>query len=154
FDNEFHVRELYRDQFEALLARHFPNFRLYGQKLMFNSALWRLDADSAAAECLTSEVDGAVTHAAQPAPAPIYFIALAAACDVELPEPPGLSLFDDRAESVYGHYNDEVRNHIRAGHLLAERDAEIERLKAGSASDTSTSSPLWQRLRQWLSGRK
>ena len=67
---------------------------------------------------------------------------------VDLPAPAGLSLFDDRAESVYAHYNDEVRNHIRAGHLLAERDAEIERLKSSRADRTS----LWQRLRQWLPG--
>src|SRR6056297_3057235 len=150
FDNEFHVRELYRDQFEALLARHFPNFRLYGQKLMFNSALWRLDADSATAECLTSEADGTVTHAGHPARAPIYFIAVAAASGIDLPQPAGLSLFDDRAESVYGHYNDEVRNHIRAGHLLAERDAEIDRLKASLADRSSP----WQRLRQRLFGRR
>jgi len=150
FDNEFHVRELYRDQFEDLLARHFPNFVLFGQKLMFTSALWRLDADSASAECLTSEGDGAVTHAASPAHAPLYFIALAAARDATLPEPAGLSLFDDRAESVYGHYNDEVRNHIRAGHLLAERDAEIDRLKASLADRSSP----WQRLRQRLFGRR
>jgi len=148
FDNEFHVRELYRDQFEDLLARHFPNFRLFGQKLMFNSALWQLDADSATAECLTSEADGSVTHAPHPAPAPIYFIAIAAANGVDLPRPAGLSLFDDRVESVYGHYNDEVRKHIRAGHLLAERDAEIERLKASPADRPS----LWQRLRRWLPG--
>jgi len=148
FENEFHVRELYRDQFEDLLARHFPNYRLYGQKLMFNSALWRLDADSADAECLTSEADGAVTHAAHPAHAPLYFIAIAAAQDAALPEPPGLSLFDDRAESVYRHYNDEVRKHIRAGHLLAERDAEIEQLKASLADRRSP----WQRLRQRLLG--
>lgn len=148
FENEFHVRELYRDQFEDLLARHFPNYLLYGQKLMFNSALWRLDAGSASAECLTSEADGTLTHASHPAPAPLYFIAVAAATGVDLPASADLSLFDDRAESVYRHYNDEVRKHIRAGHLLAERDAEIERLR--QLSETS----LWQRLRQRLFGRK
>ena len=150
FENEFHVRELYRDQFEDLLGRHFPNFRLFGQKLMFNSALWPLDTDSAGAECLTSEADGAITHTARPAHTPLYFIALAAARDVELPEAAGLSLFDDRAESVYSHYNDEVRNHIRAGHLLAEREAEIERLKASLTDRTS----LWQRLLRRLTGSK
>jgi len=150
FENKFHVRELYRNQFEDLLARHFPNFALFGQKLMFNSALWRLDADSTDAECLISERDGSVTHAPHPAPAPIYFIAIAAANGIDLPKPADLSLFDDRSESVYGHYNDEVRNHIRAGHLLAERDAEIERLKASLADRRS----FWQRLRQWLPGSK
>ena len=148
FENEFHVRELYRDQFEALLERHFPTFRLYGQKLMFNSALWRLDASTKISECLTSEPDGSLTHAGHPAPAPLYFIAVAAANGAELPEPAGLSLFDDRAESVYRHYNDEVRNHIRAGHLLAERDAEIERLKQPQQE------PFWRRLRRWLSEKK
>jgi len=150
FENEFHVRELYREQFEDLLTRYFPNFRLFGQKLTFNSALWQLDADSAGAECLTSEADGTVAHANHPAPSPLYFIAVAAANEIDLPEPAGLSLFDDRAESVYSHYNDEVRKHIRAGHLLAERDAEIERLK----ESMTRRSPFWRRLRQWLIGRE
>jgi len=150
FENEFHVRELYREQFEDLLTRYFPNFRLFGQKLTFNSALWQLDADSAGAECLTSEADGTVAHANHPAPSPLYFIAVAAANEIDLPEPAGLSLFDDRAESVYSHYNDEVRKHIRAGHLLAERDAEIERLK----ESLTRRSPFWRRLRQWLIGRE
>ena len=151
FENEFHVRELYRDQFEALLDRYFPNFRLFGQKLMFNSALWRLDAASGSAECLTSDAEGRVERATTPAPAPLYFIAAAAATDAALPEAAALSLFDDRDQSVYRHYNDEVRNHIRAGHLLAERDAEIERLKAQLDDRPGPGkSSLLRRLRRWL----
>jgi len=38
FRNEFHVRELYRDELLALLRGHFPHVRLYGQKLLFQ---WR-----------------------------------------------------------------------------------------------------------------
>jgi len=38
FHNEFHVRELYRDELLALLQAHFPHVRLYGQKLLFESA--------------------------------------------------------------------------------------------------------------------
>ncbi|MEX0915136.1 MAG: class I SAM-dependent methyltransferase [Wenzhouxiangellaceae bacterium] len=154
FDNEFHVRELYRDQFEDLLERYFPHYRLYGQKLMFNSALWRLDGQPGPAECLTSDADGKAVHHSRPAPAPLYFVAVAAADGIALPEPAALSLFDDRAESVYRHYNDEVRNHIRAGHLLAERDAEVQRLKAQlNAPQGTRKAPLRQRLRQWLAGR-
>ena len=154
-ENEFHVRELYRDQLEALLDRYFPNFRLFGQKLMFNSALWLLDENPGDAECLTNEADGSITRADHPAPAPIYFIAVATADGVDLPAPAGLSLFDDRAESVYRHYNDEVRNHIRAGHLLAERDAEIERLKAELDARSGPAKPaLLQRLRRWLTLRR
>ncbi|MCG7754945.1 class I SAM-dependent methyltransferase, partial [Flavihumibacter cheonanensis] len=38
--NPFHLRELHRDELEALLGRHFPACRLWGQKLGFHSAIW------------------------------------------------------------------------------------------------------------------
>ena len=37
--NEFHVKELYRDELEMLIGRYFPAFHLLGQKLMFHSAI-------------------------------------------------------------------------------------------------------------------
>jgi 2-polyprenyl-3-methyl-5-hydroxy-6-metoxy-1,4-benzoquinol methylase len=40
FRNEYHVRELYRDEFAAMLAARFPACRLFGQKLLFQSVLW------------------------------------------------------------------------------------------------------------------
>lgn len=138
YDNPFHVRELYRDELESLLAASFPAFRLYGQKLMFASALWSL-SEEAGRQFLTEE-DGAVEAASVPGYPPLYFIALAGADEGCLPAAPGLSLFGDRSESVYRHYNDEVAKHIRAGHLLAEREAEIERLQAALAR------PWWRRL--------
>lgn len=160
FENEFHVRELYRDELEALLGRHFPNFRLYGQKLMFNSALWRLRSESTGVELLTAGDDGGVQAAARPAPAPLYFIAVAAADGVELPEAVPLSLFSDRAESVYAHYNDEVRKHIAAGHLLARREQEIDdrgqeiaRLQREVERLQTIRTPLWTRILQFLARR-
>jgi len=146
FDNQFHVRELYRDELEALLERHFPSYRLYGQKLMFHSLLWRLDGPTGPAEVLTETGATGVERTDRPALAPLYFIAVAAAADAALPEPAGLSLFSDRAESVYRHYNDEVGKHIAAGELLAERDAEIRRLEA-------LKTPLWSRIRRRLTGK-
>jgi len=146
FDNEFHVRELYRDQLEELLGRHFANYRLYGQKLMFQSALWQLEGAVGPAEQLTVAADGQVQLGDRPAAAALYFLAVAAAEAVALPEPAALSLFTDRAESVYAHYNAEVGKHIAAGTLLAERDAEIERLRA-------LKTPLWAWLKQRF-GRK
>jgi len=143
FNNEFHVRELYRDELETLLERHFPNYTLLGQKLMFQSALWRLDSSDGSKEQLTAATDGSVGASAAPVLAPLYFIAVAASGDAALPKIPPLSLFTDRAESVYQHYNEEVRKHIAAGHMLAERDAEIQRL-------TALKTPLWTRIRQRL----
>ncbi|MDT8438208.1 MAG: class I SAM-dependent methyltransferase [Wenzhouxiangellaceae bacterium] len=160
FENEFHVRELYRNELEALLGRYFPNYRLYGQKLMFQSALWQLDGAIAAAEQLTAADDGRVEVSDRPAAAALYFIAVAAADGIELPEPAGLSLFTDRAESVYAHYNDEVGKHIAAGTLLAERDAEIDRLRGElealrhtAPQAPSTPDSPWQRIRKRLFGR-
>ena len=150
YRNEFHVRELYRPELEDLLGRHFPNFRLYGQKLLFHSALWQLDSAETglAAEHLGAGDDGSVHRALQPMQAPMYFIAIAAATDAPLPEPPALSLFDDGAESVYGHYNDVVRKHILVSEALAERDAEIARLEA-RIEHTDAARP--GRLRQFIS---
>ena len=128
YQNPYHARELYRDQFEALLGRHFPAFRLFGQKLMFVSALWEIDRGGAAT--FHTEDNGRVEHAGQPSAPPLYFLALAAANHAALPEIAPVSMYTDREESVYQHYNEEVAKHIRAGHLIAERDAEIERLKA------------------------
>ena len=128
YDNPFHVRELYRQEFEDLLAKHFPAYRLFGQKLMFVSALWPLEGRGSA--LVHTDFGGRVEHGDTPLFPPLYFLAVASADERHLPDCSKLSLYSDINESVYKHYNDEIRNHIRAGHLLAERDAEIERLKA------------------------
>jgi len=46
FNNEHHVRELYRDEFEAMLLREFRHVRLYAHKLAFQSMVWSLDGTS------------------------------------------------------------------------------------------------------------
>jgi hypothetical protein len=141
FRNEFHVRELYRDELLRLLSPHFPHVRLYGQKLLFQSALWSLDGSGHGDAALTASTDGAAI-----APgldyAPLYFIA---ACSrTELPATlPAISWFGDREESVYSHYNGEIRKNMNAGARIAELEAEIERLR----DSTATRPPRWLR---WL----
>jgi SAM-dependent methyltransferase len=132
FRNEFHVRELYREELLALLAPHFPHRRLYGQKLLFQSALWPLDDDgkarlpeAARAEVRTAAPDGAIRPG--PAYAPLYFVAV---CSRRaLPDLPDLSVFGDAEESVYAHYTHEIRKNMSAGARIAELEAEIERLQ-------------------------
>lgn len=142
--NEFHVRELYRDELEALVGQYFPAFRLWGQKLVFQSAVWSLDGQSGVE--LSQEKDGQVSTFAAPAHDPVYLIAVCAAETDCLPEVPyGLSLFDDAAESVYEHYYREIRRIISAGTLLAERDREIAELKSALA-ESQSGSPWWRRL--------
>jgi SAM-dependent methyltransferase len=132
--NEFHVRELYRDEFEALVASHFPAWRLWGQKLAFHSLMWSLERRPGV--LLQQEREGETRTTPTPAHDPVYLVAICAAGESALPETNfGLSLFDDAAESVYEHYYHEIRKNMAAGGLLAERDREIERLKSAARNE-------------------
>jgi SAM-dependent methyltransferase len=127
FRNEFHVRELYRDELIELLAAEFPQIRLYAQKLLFQSAIWSLDGSGTGSAVATASDSGA--HIAPDFDyAPLYYIA---ACSrSELPESlPATSWFGDREESVYSHYNGEVRKNMSAGARIAELEAEVDRLR-------------------------
>jgi len=132
FRNEYHVRELYRDELLALLAAHFPEVRLYGQKLLFQSAIWALDDAGApvgvAASTAESAADGSTLLKSGLVYDPLYFIAICSRRP--LADLPQLALFGDRAESVYAHYNHEVRKNIAAGGRIAELEAQVEKLHA------------------------
>ena len=128
FRNEFHVRELYRDELLALVKPHFPAVRLFGQKLLFQSAIWGLDPAPGACEAWTSAKE-AGTMTPRLDYAPLYFIAICA--KRALPERlAALSLFGDREESVYAHYNHEVRKNMSAGGRIAELEEEVRQLRA------------------------
>lgn len=126
FRNEHHVRELYREEFEAMLAPRFGECRLYAHKLLFQSALWSLQG-GAGWQASTVDDSGTVQPALDYAA--LYYVAVCARNGDCLPPLPALSLFGDAGESVYSHYNGEVRRNIGAGHriLELERELEIER---------------------------
>ncbi|HSE11893.1 MAG TPA: class I SAM-dependent methyltransferase [Rudaea sp.] len=153
FRNEFHVRELYRDELLALLRPHFSFVRLYAQKLLFQSAIWALDAADGATQVATSrggEPRRGLDYE------PLYYIAICArrAPAVELP---GLALFGDAEESVYAHYNHEIRQNMSAGRRIAELESELASLreKARGAAEAHAGSngeaaPLRSGWRRWL----
>jgi SAM-dependent methyltransferase len=147
-ENPYHVRELYREEFERLLGGHFPAVELLGQKLMFHSAIWSLGAPRTVA--VQQAVDDSVALTAEVPHAATYLLALCAAEKEQLPAPAAdLWLFDDREESVYEHYHGEIRRNMAAGGIVAERDAEIERLKTAldaARARARTVRPWWQRL--------
>lgn len=122
FRNAHHVRELYREEFEALLASRFPARRLYGQKLLFQGVLWDL-ADGGRAEASVIDGEGRL-HAGLSYP-PLYYLAACAGDARSLDSLPALHLFGDAAESVYRHYEDEIRKGIAAGHRLIALEAEL-----------------------------
>lgn len=128
--NPYHVRELYRDEFETLLGERFAAFRLFGQKLVFQSALWDVTTPTAREhwQAATLRDDGTL----RPAPdyPPLYYLAACSQVPERIAALPTLALFGDASESVYTHYNDEVRRHIAAGLRLQELEAELEAERA------------------------
>lgn len=133
YSNEFHVKELYRSELEALLARHFKHVRLYAQKLKFQSVIWDVSSGSESMEGIsatTLQSDGSLNAGLHDAP--MYYIALASDnAEVLNAQTAALFLFADQAQSLYQHYQAEIRNGIYGATLIAELRAEIARLRAG-----------------------
>ena len=123
YQNPFHVRELYRHEFEALLQRYFTTFRLFGQRLLFQSAIWDLATFAWDARAETSEqtsLSPTLNYL------PLYFIALAGHNPEIVALHAGqLHLFGDKSESVYSHYNHEIRKGIAAGARIAALEARL-----------------------------
>jgi SAM-dependent methyltransferase len=142
--NEFHVRELYRFELEALLQENFPAYRLWGQKLLFQSVIWSIDGKPGVS--FQQENNGQLEQYTAPGHDPVYFIAMAAANADCLPQiNDGLNLFDDANESVYKHYYHEIRKNMAAGELLIEKDRELAELKTALQQSRSATG-WWSRL--------
>ena len=130
--NPFHVRELYREEFETLLAERFPVRRLYAQKLLFQSALWAIDCEAQSIQASVQDGDSVREGLAYP---PLYYVAACARDEQDLATLPELSLYGDADESVYAHYNAEVRKGIAAGMRIIELEAEIDALKRAARGE-------------------
>ena len=111
--NPHHVRELYRDEFESLLAARFP------------SVLWDLAGDGPA-EASTATPEGLRPGLAY---APVYLLAACAREPEALAALPALSPHGDLAESIYADYRDEVRRNRAAAAHIAHLEAELARLR-------------------------
>lgn len=147
FHNEFHVRELDRDELLDLLGAHFRHVRLYAQKLLFQSVLWSLDDSGEGCQAVTASGMGRQLSQGL-SYAPIYYVALCS--NSPLPDHlPQLSLFGDDEESVYSHYNHEVRQNMAAGERIAQLEAELAQLRDAQTPtpETATRKPWWRRRR-------
>lgn len=132
YQNPFHVRELYREEFEALLRRHFQHVRLFGQRLVFQSVIWDLSDSQKSQHLLSHEIDLA-TGRLNPGAADkqMYFIALASDdADTIAQAQASWYLFSDCAQSIYAHYQAEIKNGIYGAQRIAELNQEILELKS------------------------
>jgi SAM-dependent methyltransferase len=148
FRNEFHTRELDRGELLGLLKPRFADVRLYGQKLLFQSAIWSEDAQQGFHEAWTGSASPDAPVAAKLDYAPLYFVAVCA--KRALPEHlPVLSLFGDREESVYAHYNHEVQKNMSAGARIGELERELDALRSARTTPDAASATARRDWRWW-----
>lgn len=104
YHNEFHVREMYRDEFEALLQPEFPHIHWLGQKLLFQSVIWPESSGFDGAEYFLMSPEG-VSEADNPGVEAMYYLVVASE-DAESVRglDKTLSLLGDTAEGVYTDY--------------------------------------------------
>jgi SAM-dependent methyltransferase len=123
FQNEFHVKELYREELGSLLSSGFPALQWYGQRPSFFSVIAPEGARDASGELReVSEQDPA---RADPVLAhPLYFLLAASRSQASLEAlPPLLSVLSDRDDWVHQDYEKVMRD---LGGAAQERDTALK----------------------------
>ena len=124
FANEFHVKELYRDELAALVGSRFAQLAWYGQRPSFFSVI----APEGARESTGQLIETAETSITESAPAlsnPLYFLVVAARSAAAAQAlPPALSVFADRDDWVHRDYEKVMRDldfHAARGKALQDQ---------------------------------
>jgi O-antigen biosynthesis protein len=101
YHNEFHVKELYFEEFRSLLEAHFGAARYLGHRISVGSTITPLDPDASLGyySAFTDTGDAVVPRAAA-VKDPVYYIAVAAADASCLPELAASVLYSE-AEDLY-----------------------------------------------------
>ncbi|MGE5097046.1 MAG: class I SAM-dependent methyltransferase [Betaproteobacteria bacterium] len=140
FTNEFHVKELYREELEALVRGRFPHCDWYGQRPTFYSVIAPERPAPWAAQ-LVEVSESQPRDASDRLSSPMYFLLAASRERSALaPVAPLLSVFADRDDWVYQDYGKVMKdlNHHAALNKalqaeIAARDAEIQRRRGWRA---------------------
>jgi GT2 family glycosyltransferase/ubiquinone/menaquinone biosynthesis C-methylase UbiE len=163
YHNEFHVKELYFDDLDALLKRHFRHVKYLGQRLATGSAIYALAPTKKAAASVWND-DGTTPRAGMPLlPAPTYFLALAT--QKKAPDLGAGSVLISQADDLYGEFktvakwasgvHDELtaaQARAREALLAAERQG-AERLEAARAEALRTIEDLNGQLQRAVDDR-
>jgi GT2 family glycosyltransferase/ubiquinone/menaquinone biosynthesis C-methylase UbiE/predicted nucleic acid-binding Zn-ribbon protein len=127
--NEFHVRELYLDEFRSLLTKHFGQVRLYGQRPVVASVITPTDGEPADSyRALSGNAETIEGRTIAPAD-PIYLIAVCGAEGTALPEL-SASMFLDPAVDLWREAEKRLRwaSGLDAEHqALAQHTQRIDR---------------------------
>jgi ubiquinone/menaquinone biosynthesis C-methylase UbiE len=130
--NPFHVKELYFEEFQALLGRYFGNMRFLGQRIHPASSIWALQGQNGNEfrEFVVERSDSGF-HVVDPDQrAAEYFIAVAS--DGEVTPPPASVLLDE-SDRLFVEKNDELQASIREAawreKQLADREETIRSME-------------------------
>jgi GT2 family glycosyltransferase/2-polyprenyl-3-methyl-5-hydroxy-6-metoxy-1,4-benzoquinol methylase len=126
YRNPFHVKELFRHEFEKLIAAYFRHMAMYGQRVVYGSGIFREGAVDLVA---TYPVSGEDRHAAPGLSRPIYLVAVAS--DATLPRVIG-SLYEDKIQQSEI-VQERDRQIASLNDALAERNREITALNQAIA---------------------
>ncbi len=126
FTNEFHVKELYRDELAELVATRFPECAWYGHRATFYSVIAPEGPPGALAQLVEVE-EARPDDAAAVLAHPLYFVLVASRSHAALQGiAPALSVLADRGDWVYRDY-EKVHRDLRTQYGRAEalqREAE------------------------------
>ena len=131
--NEFHVRELYRDELAALVGERFPHSRWYGQRPTFYSVIAPEAPEDARGQLVELDEAHPGEAAAPRLSEPLYFVLVASREPSALERvAPAVSVLADRGDWVYRDYEKVYRGFVDASHRaeilqreVAQRDAQL-----------------------------
>ncbi len=121
YRNEHHVRELYFEELDALLRRHFPRIDYYGQRLATGSLMLSMQDRQENYRALTLRGETLETTTVAPAAA-MYFVAVCSAAEVAPAATPA-SLFFEEGSDLHAEYE----NVARWGQGLAAEEAALRK---------------------------
>ena len=126
FQNEFHVKELYREELASLLSARFPALQWYGQRPSFFSVIAPEGTRAAAGDLReVSEQDPARAETALAHP--LYFLLAASRSQAAIDAlPPLLSVLSDRDDWVHQDYEKVMRD---LGGAAKEREHAVKLVK-------------------------
>lgn len=136
YNNEFHVRELTRDQLAALLAPGFPRQRWHGQRLQFHSLIWPEQPADTSLSLETLGVAAGLAGAPLPMPEPMYFLVICGGPTALLPDSQRVSLFADAEQSIYREFERTTQAERKIYQMYLEQCRTIDGLRAQLAALT------------------
>ncbi len=121
FDNPYHVKELYRNEFKSLLETYFKKHRIAGQRVIYGSAIFEEDELT---HIKSYDLNDNPLHAFSGVPHALYLVAVASDAELPMIESGVLEQAINESEIVVG-FNTQI---AELNHILFERDQFIHEL--------------------------